>query len=1105
MRQSRPELRIEIQKLSNRFIAITSRSDGQEILTREFQHTTGSLALASLLSVNPSEWPTEQHPLRAPRLVAKSNRSRVVTHGRQLYTYLFGKGRKLRAYIAEHPEYEQCQLALSLADEARSLDRLPWEYLHDGDDFICKPDRMILTRRPSGMRTLTPAPAATPLRILVVIPSPEDQAPFDVESELRTLQLAVDRVVSNGSLEVTIVPDASTSALLEAVQAQPYQVVHYVGHGIYPLSQHQGYLSFEDEIGRTELVSGAQLPRFLRGWPPRLVVLAGCESAQVGVLDAFANVAHGLLERDIPAVLLAPANPGATTATAFYTALYESLSEGEAVLDAFREAQLVLNKTDSRARDPEPLDWGTYSFYYRASQLQLVRSSQQDREASLADAPAVRSPLLGRKEALQAVRKALKADAHTFYIRGSDGVGKQAFVSYLLAHINPKPSATLVVHCSHVVEPLTILARIAEFWRSGRTNAEHKAAALLLDADRDPFERAKAAQALVAKKRYLFVFVGLVDLDPRGIEAGVDGGLEASGGRGYDILKAVLLGLLAEPGRSLFFFTGTQRWADLDSLETSKRREIYLPLLSFVWAIEAMRQWPALRRTTLSQRETVYQHLGGHPKALQFLNGWLSLGQDLDALFGTTSSPRRSATDWLADLSEQILNLLDPGEREALRVLTLLRQPFTAKTIAELTPITIAYAGPLVDKWWNLGLIEPVASTGAVAIDQTGDGDTERRFVLQATACRVMVSRLSPAETQQLHVRLAAYFGAPLVDAARRHVVSRNITDWSHERTEWLARDANGVLGVWLRQSQEPAQTKGLVGRALAWQYHLMEAGRSEAAVQIIQAIAPELNDEGQQELSRLLLQRAIQRSGTFTQTRDVDTLARLRLEEGHLAAALGVYEDLYRSLDPERARLQRARVLMRAANVQRHLGDVEAAIVNFKSALKIVRSEGDREGEAECLYQLAAAHRAIDEPKQALVFSQAAREHYEALDYPYGLATVEQEQGRILTVLGKLESAIQRFASSLSLCRRLDDRQCIAANLTEIGLLFERLGRTEMAIRVIEEALEQYEYLKSPEHGEILTLLEQLRMRKQRLDEAILKFRESKRTSAPPDQQETG
>ncbi|MGC9520790.1 MAG: CHAT domain-containing tetratricopeptide repeat protein [Anaerolineae bacterium] len=1029
-----------------------------------------------------------------------------MAHGRQLYTYLFGKGRKLRAYLDDHPEYEQGQLTLSLAEDTLSLDRLSWEFLHDGGDFLCGPDRMMLTRHPLEMRSLTPAPGAAPLRVLVVIPSPEDQPAFDAESELRTLQMAVDEAIGSGALELGMVPESSTSALLEAVQGHSYQVVHYIGHGAYPLSQHQGYLCFEDDIGQTELVSGAQLPRFLRGGPPRLVVLARCETTQVGVLDAFASVAHGLLERDIPAVLLTPANASTATAAAFYTALYTSLANGETVLQAFREAQLALQKTGPGEQSPGDLDWGTCILYHRTSHLQLVRASSGEREAGAAEVSLAQSALIGRKKELQAVRKALRAGAHTFYIRGSEGVGKQAFVSYLLAHINPKRNATLVVHCAHAVEPLTILAEIAEFWRSGQTNAGHKAAALLLDASRDPFERAKAAQALVARRRYLYVFVGPVKVI--GSEARSESDSKTPADRSHEILRSALLGLLAEPGRSLFFFTGSQRWPDLDTLDTSKRREIYLPLLSFPWAVEAMHQWPALRRTTLDQKEAIYRHLGGHPKALQLLNGWLSLGQDLDALFDGDSLPQPLAADWLAYLSEQILDLLDPGEREVLRLLSLFRQPFSAGTIAELTPVTTAYAAPLIEKWRKLGLIQPVELTGprestsSGVVDQKGGGETEQQFSLQATTRHVMLSQLSPAEARQLHVRLAAYFGAPMIDAARRHVVSRNITDWSPERTEWLARDANGVLGVWLRRSQEPSQTQELVERALAWQYHLMEAGETEAAVQIIQAIAPELNAEGQQELSRLLLQRAIQRSGAFAEMRDVDTLARLRLEEGHLAAALGVYEDLYQSLDPERARLQRARVLMRAANVQRHLGDVEVAITNFKSALRIVRSEGDREGEAECLHQLAAAYRAIEDPKQALVFSQAAKEHYEALDYPYGLAAVEQEQGRILTLMGKLESAIQRFAASLSLCRKLGDRQCVAANLTEIGLLFERLGRTEMAIRMIEEALDEYEYLKSPEQGGILTLLEQLRMRKQRLDEAILRFRESKRTGFPSDRQ---
>jgi tetratricopeptide (TPR) repeat protein len=112
---------------------------------------------------------------------------------------------------------------------------------------------------------------------------------------------------------------------------------------------------------------------------------------------------------------------------------------------------------------------------------------------------------------------------------------------------------------------------------------------------------------------------------------------------------------------------------------------------------------------------------------------------------------------------------------------------------------------------------------------------------------------------------------------------------------------------------------------------------------------------------------------------------------------------------------------------------------------------------------------------KEALVYSQAAKEHYEALSYSFGLIAVEHEQGQILKAMGHLESALERYAASLGICRRLDEQQCMADNLTEIGQLFHDLGNTQMAIKALEEAREIYRTLSNPKMQITQSILDQL------------------------------
>ena len=60
----------------------------------------------------------------------------LIDYGQRLYAYLFGDGAKLRGFFEFNDAYrEQARLTLRLHPEAAALWSLPWEYLHDGQEF----------------------------------------------------------------------------------------------------------------------------------------------------------------------------------------------------------------------------------------------------------------------------------------------------------------------------------------------------------------------------------------------------------------------------------------------------------------------------------------------------------------------------------------------------------------------------------------------------------------------------------------------------------------------------------------------------------------------------------------------------------------------------------------------------------------------------------------------------------------------------------------------------------------------------------------------------------------------------------------------------------
>jgi len=1078
-----PELQVVVHKLGNRYLAVTKGPNGGEILRNEFQHETMHLTyLGPLWLVDQESLVPEEKRRLADILRGRASLTQVASQGQRLYQYLFGSGPDLRRYLAQHEDSAPHQLTLVFTPGAAHLARQPWEYIFDGRAFPCLTGELLLSRRPSTTPPLEALDAAqAPLRILAVIAAPTDQVPINTAAELEILHSALAEPIANGKLVLGILPEPTSAALLDCTAAETYHIVHYVGHATYHLPQHRGFLCFENDIGQTELLSGSQLPRFIKGRPPGLLTLSACRRSQVGVFDAFQSVATELMDFEMPGVMIVPVGMEPLTAIEVYRALYGDIAHGLTVQESLQRSRTAVQKID-RASDNEGARyaWGVPALYQRVSSITLV--SPDGEAPSQADVPAATPrplPLVGRARELQAVRKAFNDGAGIFYILGGQGIGKHAFTAYVARSLVAGSAAALTVRCREEHNPLTVLAKIADFWRTCFPDAGSQAADLLLDAHQDPFERARRAHHLLERKRYLLIFE---DLDAWfGTSPYGHGRLRS------ETLSQILLGIFNDPSRAGCFITSGSRWTDLDRIDLKRRREIQLPLLSLNHATQIMNLLPTLRAEAANSaaKRTIYANLGGHPQALQILDRWLMAGNSLASLEPWEPSGVGSPEAWVRFLTEDILSQRDPGELDVLRALAVLTVPFSHETIASLTHVTSQHTGPLIEDWLLFCLIEALP------------GDTDSPIYRLTESVRLAILEgVSGDELASLHSQAAAHYAAPYYDAARRQVLSRNITTWAVDRIGWLARDASGILGMRLREARNPDDKAHLLSSAYAWQYHLVRAGDVGAATQIAQTIAPILDQLGQHDLSRELLQETLKPGEDVANTgNEVESFVRLQLEEGPLSTALDVYEDVYEALDPDQAGVQRAYVLLRAGSVKQRLGNAKAAIRDFTEALQIARDGESREAEAECLYMLATAHRKDGNLRQGLVCSQAARELYEALAYPSNLAVVVREQGLILEQMDRPERALQRIAAGLKIYRELGDQRGIADCLSDIGRLFEKLGKTEMAIRVIEEAAQHYEYLKDPEHVEVLSLLEDLYAHRQRLEDAVTRLRASRQS----------
>jgi len=371
-----PELTISIEQVKDgEYFAKVLRPNGEEICRNTFNFDPGLLVdiepqwmLEKAIPRNASEWAK-----RGPADVARDTEQdkKLADYGLRMYQFLFGaEAADWKAFLKFNDSYrQQARVTLSLHKNAAALWQLPWEYLHDGQDFLALNGRFWLTRKPYGLGDLNPAPAGLPIRLLVVVSAPDDQQPLDSEEEIGVIQQALDEAVRAGRLQVQYLDDATLANLGAVLREFKPHILHYTGHGAYNPKTKRSFLALEDDDGQTVHAGIDELRPHLNDAPDlRLVVLSGCQTARTSEQDAFSGVATGLLERDIPAVLAMQFSILDQSGIELARAFYGALAAGEPPEQALQRARLALWQFN---KGPG-FDWGIPALYLRAGGMRLV-------------------------------------------------------------------------------------------------------------------------------------------------------------------------------------------------------------------------------------------------------------------------------------------------------------------------------------------------------------------------------------------------------------------------------------------------------------------------------------------------------------------------------------------------------------------------------------------------------------------------------------------------------------------------------------------------------------------------------------------------------------
>lgn len=297
-----------------------------------------------------------------------------------------GAGLRIRLRLTDVPE----------------LASLPWEYLFDPvhNRFLVLSIETPLVRYLDLAEPIQPLAIKLPLRVLVMISSPNGYMPLDVEREWTTLCEALDELAERGLVVVERLEEASPTALQRQLRRGEYHIFHFIGHGSFDEASQDGVLILEDEQGRGRHASGHYLGTLLHDHRPlRLAFLNACEGARASQSDPFAGVAQSLVQQGIPVVVAMQFEIGDEAAITLVREFYTALAEGYPVDAGLAEARKAVFALGDN------VEWGTPVLYMRSPDgcvfdiEQVLPSSERVSEGLMAltelmQAPKVRAAVV---------------------------------------------------------------------------------------------------------------------------------------------------------------------------------------------------------------------------------------------------------------------------------------------------------------------------------------------------------------------------------------------------------------------------------------------------------------------------------------------------------------------------------------------------------------------------------------------------------------------------------------------------------------------------------------------------------------------------------------
>jgi hypothetical protein len=295
------------------------------------------------------------------------NDEEMIDFGGQLFDTLF-QGDVRRLYD-EARTRQRRRLDLVLTSMIPWIAEKPWEFAYDHGrkSFLATEEihfiRNVLTNVPSD-------PIARPdgpLRILVASAQPVGFGRLSIDQEMAVIRRGFEPLIDAGLVAIEALPRATPAQIHGHLSTGTYQVVHFIGHGLYDEKRGEGCLIFVNENGAEYPLGERAVRQIFCGRGLSLVFLNACESGRGGRADFNKGVAQSLVSHGLPALVANQYSVLDSSATSFAQHFYWSLAQGMSLGQSAREARIAVNYL----LHGEPIDWAVPVLYARDANATL--------------------------------------------------------------------------------------------------------------------------------------------------------------------------------------------------------------------------------------------------------------------------------------------------------------------------------------------------------------------------------------------------------------------------------------------------------------------------------------------------------------------------------------------------------------------------------------------------------------------------------------------------------------------------------------------------------------------------------------------------------------